>query len=134
MNLLLDSHILIWALTEDARLSRKARQLILDTDNVIYYSAASIWEISVKHTAHPEEIEFSGRELSEYCRQAGYLQLEIKEKHVHALETFERAESAPPHKDPFDRILLAQAKAENMSFLTHDARIPDYNEKCVIQV
>lgn len=134
MNLLLDSHVLIWALTEDERLSEKARHLILDPDNVIYYSAASIWEISIKHANHPDEIQFSGKELSVFCREAGFLQLEIRDKHVYALETLNRPEDARPHKDPFDRILLAQAKAENMSFLTHDALIPDYNEKCVIQV
>ena len=134
MNLLLDTHILIWALNEDACLSEKARRLILGADNAVYYSVASIWEISIKHASHPEEIEFSGKKLSEYCRQAGYLPLEMKDKHVHALETLARPDSAPPHKDPFDRILLAQAKAESMLFLTHDARIPDYNEKCVIPV
>ena len=134
MNLLLDSHVLIWALTEDERLSEKARSLILDPDNVIYYSIASIWEIAIKHANHPDEIGFSGKELSAFCREAGFLPLEIRDKHVHALETLARPENARPHKDPFDRILLAQAKAENMSFLTHDTLIPDYNEKCVIQV
>ena len=134
MNLLLDSHVLIWALTEDERLSEKARHLILDPDNVIYYSTASIWEISIKHANHPDEIQVSGKELSAFCREACFLQLEIRDKHVYALETLIRPEDARPHKDPFDRILLAQAKAENMSFLTHDALIPDYNEKCVIQV
>ena len=134
MNLLLDSHVLIWTLTEDERLCEKARQLILDPDNVIYYSTASIWEIAIKHANHPDEIEFSGKELSAFCREAGFLQLEIRDKHVYALETLVRSEDARPHKDPFDRILLAQAKAENMSFLTHDALILDYNEKCVILV
>ena len=134
MNLLLDTHILIWALTEDERLSEKARQLILDPDNVIYYSAASIWEISIKHAAHPDEIGFSGKELSSYCQEAGFLQLEIRDRHIYALETLVRPKEAPPHKDPFDRILIAQAKAENMSFLTHDALIPGYDEKCVIPV
>ena len=86
MNLLLDSHVLIWALTEDERLSEKARHLILDPDNVIYYSAASIWEISIKHANHPDEIQFSGKELSAFCREAGFLQLEIRDKHVYALE------------------------------------------------
>ena len=134
MNLLLDSHILIWALTEDARLSEKARQLIIDPNNVIYYSTVSVWEISIKHANHPEDLEFSGKELSAYCQAAGFLQLEIRDKHVHALETLIREDGAPPHKDPFDRMLLAQAKAENMSLLTHDALLPYYNEKCVISV
>lgn len=134
MNLLLDSHILIWALTEDARLSEKARQLIIDPNNVIYYSTVSVWEISIKHANHPEDLEFYGKELSAYCQAAGFLQLEIRDKHVYALETLTREDGAPPQKDPFDRMLLAQAKAENMSLLTHDALLPYYNEKCVISV
>ena len=77
MNLLLDTHVLIWALTEDLRLSDMARQLILDPDNTIYYSAASIWEISIKHARHPDSVTFSGRELSDYCREAGFLPLEM---------------------------------------------------------
>ena len=60
--------------------------------------------------------------------------MEIHDKHVYALETLTREKSAPPHRDPFDRMLLAQAKAENMSLLTHDALPPYYNEKCVISV
>lgn len=134
MNLLLDSHILIWALAEDERLPEKARQLILDPNNVIYYSTASIWEISIKHATHPDEIHFSGKELSSYCQEAGFLELEIRDRHIYALETLTRPKDAPQHKDPFGRILIAQAKAENMSFLTHDTRIPDYNEKCIIPV
>lgn len=134
MNLLLDTHILIWALTEDERLPEKARRLILAPGNAIYYSTASIWEIAIKHASHPDEIGFTGKELSAYCQEAGFLQLEIRDRHVYALETLVRPKDAPPHRDPFDRILLAQAKAENMSFLTHDALIPDYNENCVIPV
>ena len=134
MNLLLDTHILIWALSEDARLSDRAKELILDPDNVIYYSAVSIWEISIKHATHPENVEFTGEELSCYCKEAGFLPVDMRDKHVYALETLTRKENAPPHHDPFDRMLIAQAKAENMSFLTHDALIPYYNENCIISV
>ncbi|HCT89931.1 MAG TPA: PIN domain nuclease [Lachnospiraceae bacterium] len=134
MNLLLDSHILIWALNDDPRLSDKARELIMDPDNAIYYSVVSIWEISIKHASHPENVTFTGKELSEYCREAGFLPAEMRDRHVYALETITRAENAPPHHDPFDRMLVAQAKAENMSFLTHDSWIPYYNETCIISV
>jgi len=134
MNLLLDTHILIWTLNEDPRLSEKARELILDPDNSIYYSTVSIWEVAIKHANHPESVTFIGKELSQYCQQAGFLPVEVRDKHVYALETLTRAADAPPHHDPFDRILIAQAKAENMSLLTHDSLIPAYNEKCIISV
>ncbi len=134
MNLLLDTHILIWALNDDPQLSEKAKEMILEPGNAVYYSVMSIWEISIKHSTHPEDLEFSGKELSEFCQDAGFLPLELRDKHVYALETINRPENAPRHNDPFDRMLVAQAKAENMSFLTHDSLIPYYEEKCIIQV
>ena len=134
MNLLLDTHVLIWALNEDQRLSEKARELILNPDNAIYYSSVSIWEVAIKHAIHPESVTFTGKELSQYCQEAGFLPVEMRDRHVFALETITRADDAPQHHDPFDRMLIAQAKAENMSFLTHDRLLPYYNEKCIISV
>ena len=134
MNLLLDTHLLIWALNEDPRLPEKAKEMILDPDNAVYYSTVSIWEVSIKHTNHPDNVTFTGKELSQYCQEAGFLPVEMRDKHVYALETLSRAEGAPPHRDPFDRMLIAQAKAENLSFLTHDALLPYYGEPCIISV
>ncbi len=134
MNLLLDTHILLWAMTDDPRLSEKARNLIENETNCIYFSTVSVWEIAIKHANHPDNVEMTGKELVKYCEEAGYMPLEIRDKHVFALETIKRKDGAPPHNDPFDRLLLAQAKEENMSFLTHDSMITYYNEKCVVAV
>ena len=134
MNLLLDTHLLIWALNEDPRLPDEAREMLLDPDNAVYYSAVSIWEVSIKHVNHPDNVTFTGKELSQYCQEAGFLPVEMRDKHVYALETLSRAEGAPPRRDPFDRMLIAQAKAENLSFLTHDSLLPYYEEPCIISV
>jgi len=134
VNLLLDTHILIWALNEDSRLPEKAKEMILDVDNYVYYSSVSIWEVSIKHANHPDNVEFTGKELAQFCQEAGFLPVEMRDKHVFALETITRAEGAPPHHDPFDRMLIAQAKAENMSFITHDSLLPYYEEKCILPV
>ena len=134
MNLLLDTHLLIWALNDDKRLSDVARNMILDPGNMIYYSPVSIWEVAIKHAIHPENVEFTGKEFAEYCGEAGYISVEMRDKHVFSLETLARKEGAPEHRDPFDRMLLAQAKAENMSFLTHDALISYYEETCIVPV
>ena len=131
MKLLLDTHILLWALTDDPRLSSTARALIFDSGNIICYSSASLWEISIKHGLHPESVPFTAKEVDGYCRSAGYIQIPVSASHVFALETLERAEDAPKHNAPFDRIMLSQAKAENMRFMTHDHLIPYYNEPCV---
>lgn len=134
MNLLLDTHILIWTLNDDRRLPKRAKKLILDKNNDIYYSVVSVWEISVKHANHPDNVEFTGKELAHFCEEAGFLPLELQSKHVFALETITRADNAPAHHDPFDRMLIAQAKAENMAFITHDSLLPYYEEKCIVAV
>ena len=134
MNLLLDTHILIWALNEDSMLPAKAKEMILDPGNAVYYSTVSIWEIAVKHALHPDNIRFSGEELSGFCAEAGYMPLELRDRHVFALEKLNRPKETPDHKDPFDRMLIAQAKADNLTFLTHDVLLSYYREKCVMLV
>lgn len=134
MNLLLDTHLLIWTLNEDPKLPAKAKELILDPGNTIYYSSVSIWEIAIKHAIHPDNVEFTGKELSEFCQEAGFLPVEVKDRHVFALETLKRPDNAPRHNDPFDRMLIAQAKADNLTFLTHDELLPYYGESCIVPV
>ena len=134
MNLLLDTHIAIWALNDDPALSEKARKLILDPDNTIYYSTVSVWEVLLKHTRRPGNIPFDESDFSEGCREAGFVPLSLTDKHVLAVHTLSRPNYIKEHNDTFDRLLLAQAKVENFSFLTHDELIPGYEEKCVIPV
>ena len=131
MKLLPDSHILIWALAENGRLSQKVKSLVLSSENDVYFSVVSIWEITIKHIARPGHVKFSGQDLAWLCLRAGFTRLDLELAHIHALETLVRVPGAPPHKDPFDRMLIAQAKAENM---THDALLSDYNERCVVLV
>lgn len=134
MKVLLDTHIILWALADDEKLSQKARNIILSKENEIYYSTASIWEITIKHMLHPEHMKLSGKQISNYCQEAGYQMLPIKDEHAHTLETLQREERAPKHNDPFDRIMLAQAKEGRMLFITHDSLIPYYGEECVVEV
>ena len=134
MRILLDTHILLWALTGSDKLSPKAQAMILSKDNEIFYSTAAVWEVSIKHSIHPENMPVSGKELSEYCQKAGYEMLSVRDEHVYALETLFRLDDAPRHNDPFYRIMVAQAKSEEMLLLTHDSLIPYYNEKCIVLV
>ena len=128
MKILLDTHIAIWAVLDSEELSDEARAMILDEDNEIYYSAASVWEITIKDMAHLETFLYSGKYLAEGCEANGFMSLPIFDKHSAELETLVRPKDASPHKDPFDRTLLAQAKSEGMKFMTHDGLIPYYNE------
>ena len=72
----------------------------------------------------PDNVEFIGKELVKFCQEAGFMPLEMRDRYVFALESITRAEGASLHHDPFDRMLIAQAKAENMSFMTRDSLLP----------
>ena len=91
-----------------------------------------MWEITIKHMAHPETFLFNGKYLEKGCEENGFASLPVFYKYVAELESLVRPEDAPPHKDPFDRILPAQAKSEGMRLMTHDTLIPYYNESFVI--
>ena len=134
MKLLLDTHIVLWALTDDPKLPAIARRLIEDESNDIYVSAASAWEVSIKHAAHPDKMLIDSTAYIGYCIDAGFRQLPISHVHVSVLETLQRPEGSPQHNDPFDRIMLAQAKFEEMLFITRDALMADYNEPCIMTV
>lgn len=134
MKILIDTHIAIWAVLNNPKLSEKSKELILNERNEIFYSTASIWEITIKHMLHPDKIRINGKLLEKGCEDNGYIVLPIFNEHIFALETLNRLENAPPHKDPFDRIMVAQAKAENMMFLTHDSLIPYYDEPFIISI
>ena len=121
MNFLLDTHIALWALLDDPKLSAEARLIIQDQENRIFYSIASMWEIAIKRANKPDHIPLSGIEFLHFCAQSGYEGLPIRERHVIALE------SLPPiHADPFDRILVSQARAEGLLFLTRDSLLESY--------
>lgn len=134
MKILMDTQILLWALSNDEKLSEKARKLIENEENEICYSIISLWEIELKHLAHPKEMPVSAKEISEYCKQSGFQEVPVREKHIFSLAELTRKEGTRPHKDPFDRILICQASTENMIFLTHDLLIPVYDEACIVAV
>lgn len=134
MNILLDTHIAIWAITDDPRLSERAREIILDIGNNIYISAVSTLEVNNKRKSRNNNLEFTTEEFIACCEEAGYIQLPLESRHIAAENSLRWANEGAEHKDPYDRILLAQAKTENMHLLTHDQMIPMYDEKCVISV
>ncbi len=97
MNLLLDTHVAIWALNDDPALSGKARKLILDPDNTIYYSTVSVWEIQLNHERRPQAIPFSEADFAEGCREADFIPLNLSDKHILAVSTQKRdGDSKPP--------------------------------------
>ena len=121
MKLLLDTHLLLWAAGQPRRLSKQARTLISDPDNELLFSAASLWEVAIKRGLGREDFKVDARLLRRGLLDNGYSELPIISHHVVATE------SLPPiHKDPFDRILVAQATVEGVTLVTVDSLVSQY--------
>jgi PIN domain nuclease of toxin-antitoxin system len=121
MKLLLDTHLLLWAAGEPKRLSKQARRLIDNTENELLFSAASLWEVAIKRGLGREDFKVDARLLRRGLLDNGYNELPITSNHVLATE------SLPPiHRDPFDRVLVAQATVEGITLLTVDSLVSRY--------
>ena len=121
MNLLLDTHLLLWAAFRPDRLSPDAAAMIADPDNDLWFSAASIWEVAVKRALDRPDFRVDPGVLRAGLLANDYTELPIAGRHCLGLSGLPRL-----HADPFDRILIAQALAEGMMLLTADARIAAY--------
>ena len=118
MKYLLDTHALIWCLSDEAALSDQARQAVLDENNQIYASVASLWELGIKFSAgkldiHPDVIAAG-------AIQSGFGMLDIIAPHAIAVANLP---AIADHRDPFDRLLVTQAIAEGMILVTNDRKI-----------
>jgi PIN domain nuclease of toxin-antitoxin system len=121
MKFLLDTHLLLWAAAEPRRLSEQTRALIDNPDNDLLFSAASLWEVAIKRGLGREDFKVDARLLRRGLLDNGYGELPIISDHVVAID------SLPPiHKDPFDRILVAQATVEGVTLLTLDDIVLQY--------
>ena len=121
MKILLDTHLLLWAAGQPHRLSVGARKLIDNPANELFFSAASIWEIAIKRGLGRNDFQADPRLLRRGLLDNGYGELPILSEHVVAID------SLPPiHKDPFDRLLVAQTTVEGISLLTADSIVAKY--------
>lgn len=119
VNLLLDTHVLLWWLSDSAKLSNKFRELIYDTDHRVFVSSISITEISIKASLGKLEAPPG---MSDYAVQSGFELLTFEATHAEVLR-----ELPWHHRDPFDRMLIAQATVEGLLFLSEDAHISRYD-------
>lgn len=121
MHLLLDTHLLLWAAATPEQLSREARELIEDAENILVFSAASIWEITIKRSLGRADFRVDPGLLRRGLVEHGYEELPITSTHAMAV-----AHLPPVHRDPFDRMLIAQAETEGFLLLTADDDIAEY--------
>ena len=121
MKLLLDTHLLIWSAWTPRRISSAARSLISSTDNELIFSAASLWEIAIKQALEKNDFEVDARVLRRGLLDNGYGELPVNGDHAVAIRALPLI-----HKDPFDRILIAQATIEGITLLTADPIVARY--------
>lgn len=121
MNLLLDTHILLWAAAEPEMLSCEAATLISNESNRLYFSAASLWEVVIKNGLGRADFHVDPHLLRRGLVDNGYLELQISSQHTLAVSHLPDI-----HKDPFDRILVAQAEIEGFQLLTSDELVGRY--------
>jgi len=124
MNLLLDTHVFLWAVDNNPNLSPVAREAIVDGGNIVYVSAASAWEISIKRGIGKLKIPES--DYLEELRLHRFTPLNITTEHALAVEKL-----PAHHKDPFDRMLIAQAQEERLTLVTRDPRIKAYDVRII---
>ena len=121
MKYLLDTHLLLWAAAEPKRLPEAARALMEDADNTLLFSAASLWEVAIKAGLGRPDFVVEPAVLRRGLLDNGYVELSVASEHAVATVTL-----PPIHRDPFDRLLVAQAQVEGITLLTADAVVARY--------
>lgn len=122
MKFLLDTHLLLWAAAQPERLSPLARTLLEDENNALVFSSASLWEITIKSDLRRKDFRVDPRLFRRALVDNGYLEMPISSQHVLALKGLEAH-----HKDPFDRMLVAQSIIEGITLLTTDPLVAQYS-------
>jgi PIN domain nuclease of toxin-antitoxin system len=121
VKLLLDTHLLLWAAGQPKKLPAAARKLIVNPRNPLYFSAASLWEITIKRALGRKDFHADPGVLRRGLLESGYEELPITGEHAVAVGVLPML-----HRDPFDRMLVAQAAVEGMMLVTADAQLAKY--------
>ena len=121
MNLLLDTHVLLWAAGVPERLPDDGRALLEDQDAKLFFSAASLWEVAIKSGLGRADLRVDPRVLRRGLLENGYVELAVTGAHAVAVDLL-----PPIHKDPFDRLLIAQARVEGLTLVTADQVVARY--------
>ena len=121
MRILVDTHVLLWAVTQSSRLPADARDLLEDTGNTLYCSTASLWEIAIKSGLRRQDFDIDLRKFRQALETMEIEELPVLGQHTEAVVSLPAI-----HKDPFDRMLIAQSMTEPLVLLTNDAVLAQY--------
>lgn len=123
MKLLLDTHLLLWTAAHPDKLSKEAMELISARENILHYSAAILWEVAIKSAMGRQDFHVDTRRFRRLSQAHRYLEVSIDGDHATAVEAL-----PPLHKDPFDRMLIAQARSDALLLITSDSVLGNYGE------
>jgi PIN domain nuclease of toxin-antitoxin system len=123
VRLLVDTHLLLWAVASSSQLPRGARALMEDPANEVYYSAASIWEIAIKSALGRKDFRVDVPSLLAALQRMGFVELPVTGAHAARVAQLKNI-----HRDPFDRLLVAQSIVEPLTLLTNDALLARYGD------
>ena len=123
MKYLLDTHVLLWALSNSPKLTLEIRDIISNDNNEIYVSVISLWEIAIKHNIDPDKMPYSAQQIRDYSQRSGFIFLSLSLDNIRIYESLDFINN----KDPFDRILVTQSESSNIRLITHDEKIKNMN-------
>ena len=126
MRLLIDTHVLIWLMVGSPKLTKRCLDLLGGEGCTLFFSAASLWEVALKHERKPDKIPVAAEQVERYCRECGIRQVPVRFEH--ALKT---CELEKVHADPFDRMLVSQALVEGMKLVSHDEDVIAYGDAVI---
>ena len=121
MKYLLDTHIILWSALDVKKLSRKAKIILENPDNVLYFSPISLWEISIKHAKHPNQMPITSERAKELALKMGLIELPVRSRHGVDISNLPEI-----HSDPFDRMLITQARSDGLLLISHDDKVVAY--------
>lgn len=122
MNYLLDTHILLWTLVDPEKVPARMRRIVEDTGNRVWFSAASIWEIAIKHSLAKPDFTVEAATIWKAARETGLEELAVTAEHAIGVDALPWL-----HRDPFDRLLVAQARTDGMKLLSVDPKVNAYS-------
>lgn len=127
MRLLLDTHLLLWSLAEPMRLDASMRSALEEPDNEVLFSAASLWEIAIKAGLGRPDFAFNPKQIFQALLETGFVELPVRSEAAILV-----ADLPPHHRDPFDRLLVAQAINESVRLYTADPLLPPYSSLVIL--
>ena len=128
MNILLDTHIAVWAMVDHSKLTKDCIDEITNLNNNIYVSLISVWEVAIKNAKHGyEKMPIDESLFIKYCEELEFSILDIKTKHILNIRNITLKNKDSHHKDLFDRLLLSQSVCENLTLYTKDTALLNYD-------